>query len=117
MRLSPAQFFRRAVLVCYVALFGALLWLHGPHATSLNRAIILAIAVLPLLAPLKGILTRTLYTHRWASLLVIGYMAYGLVEVIANPDARYQAAAILFSSFLLFSSLLGYIRAAEGRNP
>lgn len=109
---SYLQLFRRAVLSSYFVLLLALGVLLGPHATSSTGAIVLVIVLLPLLAAMRGLVAGSLYTHRWASLLVIAYMAYGLVEVIANPSMRYGAIAILFISFLLFSSLLGYIRAA-----
>ena len=105
------RFFRFAVLANYFALLALLPAMHAltPGGSGLATGIALA---LPLLAPLKGLWTRSAYTHRWASLLVIAYIAYGLVEVIANPGLRSWASGVLVIAFLLFVSLVTYLRGA-----
>ncbi|RLJ63612.1 DUF2069 domain-containing protein [Sulfurisoma sediminicola] len=45
----------------------------------------LVLKTLPLLAPLFGILHGRRYTHQWASLLILAYLAEGLVR--ATTDA------------------------------
>jgi len=45
----------------------------------------LVLKTLPLLAPLFGILHGRRYTHQWASLLILAYLAEGLVR--ATSDA------------------------------
>ena len=105
------KFFRVAVLTSYFALLALLPLMHAvsPGGSGLATGIALAI---PLLAPARGILMRTAYTYRWASLLVIGYIAYALVEVIANPELRTWASSALVVAFLLFASLVTYLRGA-----
>ena len=114
--MKPIRFFRAAVLSCYFFLLAALaLMVYGLYGPTWRGGLALAIAVIPLLAAMRGLLAGSLYTYRWATLLIIAYIAYGIVEVIANPATRAGAVTILFASFLLFSSLLGYIRAAVKR--
>lgn len=105
------KFFRLAVLANYFALLSLLLIMHGVSSNSPGMVTGLALVV-PLLVPLKGLWARSAYTYRWASLLVIAYIAYGLVEVIANPSLRPWAIGILVAAFLLFVSLVTYLRGA-----
>lgn len=44
----------------------------------------LVLKVLPLLAPLFGILHGRRYTHQWASLLILAYLTEGLVRVTTD---------------------------------
>jgi uncharacterized membrane protein len=44
----------------------------------------LVLKVLPLLAPLFGILRGRRYTHQWASLLILAYLTEGLVRVTTD---------------------------------
>jgi len=49
----------------------------------------LVLKVLPLLLPLRGVLKRNLYTMQWASMLILLYLAEGLVR--ATTDAGMSA--------------------------
>jgi len=49
----------------------------------------LVLKVLPLLLPLRGVLKRNLYTMQWASMLILLYLAEGLVR--ATTDAGLSA--------------------------
>jgi uncharacterized membrane protein len=44
----------------------------------------LVLKVLPLLAPLFGILHGRRYTHQWASLLILAYLTEGLVRATSD---------------------------------
>ena len=48
--------------------------------------------LLPVAAPLAGMLRGTRRTYAWATLCVAPYLVYGVTEVIANPAARAPAA-------------------------
>jgi len=50
----------------------------------------LVLKTLPLLAPLFGILHGRRYTHQWASLLILAYLAEGVVR--ATTDAGMMRA-------------------------
>lgn len=76
----------------------------------------LVLKVLPLLAPLFGILHGRVYTYRWTSLLVWLYVMEALVRVSSEgPPAAWLAAAELVLSLLLFTGVLLYIRNQGGR--
>jgi uncharacterized membrane protein len=69
--------------------------------------------LLPVLAPLPGILRRRRRTFAWATLCVAPYFIYGMTEVIANPAVRLAAGAILFASLGWFVTLVRYLRLSR----
>jgi uncharacterized membrane protein len=77
-----------------------------------------AVALLPVLLPLPGLLRGDRRTHAWATLCVAPYFIYGVTEVVANPAVRMPAAAILFASLAWFIALVHYLRLSRpGRRP
>lgn len=84
-------------------------------ASEPRRSGLTLLAVAPLLLPLPGLWRGSRYTAAWASLLIIPYMLFGLVEVVANPAARFIAGLELFVSFVLFGGLLILARGRHRR--
>jgi len=77
-----------------------------------------AALLLPVLAPLPGLVRGRRRTFAWATLCVAPYLVYGITEVIANPMVRGAAAAILFASLAWFVTLVGYLRLSRsGAGP
>lgn len=77
-----------------------------------------AVALLPVLLPLPGLLRGDRRTHAWATLCVAPYFIYGVTEVVANPAVRMPAAAILFASLAWFVALVHYLRLSRpARRP
>ena len=70
--------------------------------------------LLPVAAPIPGIVRGIRRTYAWATLCVAPYFIYGITEVIANPAVRGAAAAILFASFAWFVALVAYLRLSRG---
>jgi uncharacterized membrane protein len=70
--------------------------------------------LLPLMAPIPGLVRGIRRTYAWATLCVAPYFIYGITEVIANPAVRGTAAAILFASFAWFVTLVAYLRLSRG---
>jgi uncharacterized membrane protein len=70
--------------------------------------------LLPVAAPIPGLIRGIRRTYAWATLCVAPYFIYGITEVIANPAVRGAAAAILFASFAWFVSLVAYLRLSRG---
>jgi uncharacterized membrane protein len=70
--------------------------------------------LLPLVAPLPGLIRGVRRTYAWATLCVAPYFVYGVTEVIANPAVRGAAGAILFASLAWFVALVGYLRLSRG---
>lgn len=103
-----AQRLRIAVLLLFAALaLSVLAW----QFSRLSEGSVWPLLLLaPLLAPLRGLLRGRRYTYAWSALLVIGYVAVGLTEVLADPAARLFPALVLFLSFALFIALVAFLR-------
>jgi uncharacterized membrane protein len=78
----------------------------------------LALKVLPLLLPLRGILKRDIYTLQWSSMLILLYLAEGVVRALTDSDMSAILAwievalvGIFFCCSLLY--LRPYKRAAK----
>lgn len=96
------------------------IWLWAALALSLLAWIrvgypwpICVIAVLPLLAPLRGLTRGTRYTYAWATLFAIPYLAFALTELLANPRARWVAAITLMLVFAWFCTMILFLRASR----
>ena len=73
--------------------------------------------LLPIAAPLPGLLRGSRRTYAWATLCVAPYLVYGVTEIVANPAVRVAAAAILFASLAWFAGLITYLRVSRGLVP
>jgi uncharacterized membrane protein len=71
----------------------------------------LVLKTLPLLAPLFGIMRGQRYTYQWASLLILLYVAEGIVR--ATTDAG-DSVPLAWAEFVLalafFNAVVGYAR-------
>lgn len=68
----------------------------------------LVLKVLPLLAPVFGVLHSRRYTFQWASMLVLSYVAEGVVRIATEPGlSRWLAALeVLFALAFFFAAVL-----------
>ena len=71
------------------------------------------IAVLPLLAPLNGLVRGKRYTYAWATLFAIPYLAFAMTELLVNPQARWVAALSLLLVFAWFCTMILFLRASR----
>ena len=76
---------------------------------------ICAVAVLPLLAPLNGLVRGRRYTYAWATLFAIPYLAFAITELLANPRARWVAALSLLLVFAWFCTMIIFLRVSRVR--
>jgi uncharacterized membrane protein len=76
----------------------------------LPRSLVLVVLLLPLLAPLRGLLHGRPRTHAWASLLALPYVVVGIV-LAAAPEERVYGLAMLALALVLFSGCLLFVRA------
>lgn len=74
-----------------------------------------ALAVLPMLAPLRGLIRGRRYTYAWATLFSVPYLAFSITELLANPQARWAAACSLILVFGWFCAAVLYLRASRGQ--
>ena len=106
------SFSRHITLLSYIALIVVLVAWHG----LLDPApVLLALLLLPLVFPLKGILQSNPYTHAWSSFLILIYFIHGIIEAYANPAVRMWALLeVLFSvSFYIGAVLFARLRGRE----
>jgi uncharacterized membrane protein len=75
----------------------------------------LVLKVLPLLAPLRGLLHGRPYTFRWASLLVWYCAVEGAVRAVSDtgPSSRLAALELALAG-AFFASAVAYLRARRG---
>jgi uncharacterized membrane protein len=71
------------------------------------------LAVLPLLAPLNGLLRGRRHTYAWATLFAIPYLAFALTELLVNPAARWVAAMSLLLVFAWFCTMILFLRVSR----
>jgi uncharacterized membrane protein len=73
------------------------------------------LAILPLLAPLNGLIRGRRYTYSWATLFAIPYLAFAITELLVNPKARWVASLSLLLVFAWFCVMILYLRASRAR--
>lgn len=74
----------------------------------------LALKVLPLLAPLAGIVRGKLYTYRWITLLIIAYFVEGVVRAWSDKGLSAQLACVEIAlTLLIFASAIAYVRSKK----
>ncbi len=75
----------------------------------------LVIKIIPLLLPLRGITQGKVYTYQWASMLVLLYLAEGIVRVMSDlsPASRFMAAGEIVLASLFFAACLLYAGPAK----
>ncbi len=99
---------------------GLTIWLWAAVSLSLLAWILAGyswlmclIAVLPLLAPLNGLVRGRRYTYAWTTLFAIPYLAFALTEMLVNPQARWVAAMSLLLIFAWFCTMILFLRASR----
>jgi uncharacterized membrane protein len=74
-----------------------------------------ALAALPLLAPLRGLILGRRHTYAWATLFAVPYFAFGLTELLVNRDARVVATVSLVLLVAWFCAMVLFLRTARAR--
>jgi uncharacterized membrane protein len=78
---------------------------------------LLALKVLPLLAPLFGILNGKIYTYQWTSMLVLAYFAEGAVRAWSDHGTSAKlASAELILALACFVACIAFVRRAKRGN-
>lgn len=74
----------------------------------------LVLKVVPLLAPLFGILRGRRYTYQWTSMLSLAYLTEGIVRATSDSGPSQPLAAVeTLLAVALFAACLGYARTAR----
>lgn len=78
----------------------------------------LVLKVLPLLAPLFGLLRGTRYTHQWTSFLALLYFTEGVVRGTSDPGFSRTLGLIETGlAVALFVGCVGYARTTAAAKP
>jgi uncharacterized membrane protein len=95
------------------------IWLWAAVALSLLAWMLVGyswpiclLAVLPLLAPLRGLMQGRRYTYAWATLFAVPYLAFAITELLVNPAARWVASVSLLLVFAWFCTMILFLRAS-----
>jgi len=105
---------RHAALGAAAVLAACVAWAalrSAPWPANLGWTIVM---LLPVAAPIPGIIRGVPRTYAWATLCIAPYFIYGITEVIANPAVRGAAAAVLFAGLAWFVALVWYLRLSRG---
>lgn len=108
----PADPPRRAALVLLALLVTLLVAWHCARYSTGAALIASAALVLPWLALAPGLFAPRRRSYQAAAILTAPYLAYGLMEVLANPGARAYAGASVLVAFALFVALVHALRAS-----
>ena len=77
----------------------------------------LALKALPLVAPLPGVVRARRYTLQWSALLVLAYLAEGLVRVASEAGARAALAGLeIVLALGYFAAVFGYLALTGGKS-
>ena len=96
----------------HAALIIALFALVAGRGTKAHL-LLAALAVLPLLAPLPGLLRQKAYTAGWACMLVAFYAAFLLAEAYMLPSIKGALIALSVVAALDFVALVLYAKARK----
>jgi uncharacterized membrane protein len=107
--MTPQVAASRAALALWCALTLSLLaWIFAGYSW-----VLCAFAVLPLLAPLKGLVQKNRYTYAWASLFAVPYCLFAITELLVNPKARLIGALTVTLVLAWFLSLVAFLRISR----
>ncbi|RJG08461.1 DUF2069 domain-containing protein [Massilia cavernae] len=73
---------------------------------------LLALKVIPLLLPLRGVIKRDVYTMQWSSMMILLYFAEGAVRAYSDiaPLSRFMAYGEIAFVCVYFACALLYLR-------
>lgn len=102
---------RRIAVALWAAVTASLLgWIAAGYPWGLC-----VLAVLPLFAPLRGLIRGSRTTYAWATLFAIPYLMFALTEALVNPLARWIAGASLLLVFAWFCAMVAFLRISRAR--
>ncbi len=117
MNINPTYYYFTA-LTGFFGLFALLmLWntLLAP-STHFPVAVVLLVAITPLLLPMRGLLNRKPRSCAWAAYVSLIYFIHGSAEAYVNADERLYASLEVLLSLMLFFGTVFYIRFAGKHN-
>lgn len=109
---NNTKLFRQMTLVSYFCLLIWMpiwsLWLSANNKLSVG--FVLLVYVLPLLLPIRGLVSGKPYTHAWTNFIVMFYLIHGLTSIYAVADEWFFALVELILATALFIGCSFYAR-------
>jgi len=107
-----SRFYYVLALLGYFGLFFLLLsWtVYFAPPTIFPVSVVLLFYVGPLLIPLRGLLSGTLYTHAWLHFMALFYFMVGVMVAAANAEERLYALLQVTFSIMMFIGSMLYVR-------
>ncbi|MDI1279479.1 DUF2069 domain-containing protein [Methylobacter sp.] len=105
-------------LAGFFGLFALLMLWNTILAPSIRFpvALVLLVAVTPLLLPMRGLLDRNPRSCAWAAYVSLIYFLHGTAEAYVNPDERLYASLEVMLSLMLFFGTAFYVRLVGKQN-
>jgi uncharacterized membrane protein len=82
-------------------------------ATHLPTALVLCVALVPLLFPLRGLLHGRKYTFAWSCFLALLYFTHGVMEAYSSELTRHLGLLEVLFTSIWFVAAMAYIRTDE----
>ena len=82
-------------------------------STYLPTALILIIALVPLLFPLRGLLHGRKYTFAWSCFLALLYFIHGVMEAYSSEVARHLGLVEVLCTSVWFVAAMAYVRKKD----
>jgi uncharacterized membrane protein len=115
------RFLYGLTLFGYLGTLALLLAWYGWLAPAIHvpRSVALALLLLPLLFPLRGLLHGRRYTFSWSCFLALLYFIHGVMEAYTSGITRHLGLLEVFLTSLWFIAAITYVRmtAVHPDNP
>ncbi|MCU4676964.1 DUF2069 domain-containing protein [Catenovulum sp. 2E275] len=112
-RLKKIKQCKTLALVGYLGLFVLIpiwhVWL-APPLDGMSVGFVLTLWLVPLLFPLKGMITGKAYTYAWSNFICMFYFLHSLTLIYASESERYLALAELILACCWFTGASYYAR-------
>lgn len=107
-----------AALTGFFGLFALLMLWNTVLAPSARFpvALVLLVAVTPLLLPMRGLLNRNPRSCAWAAYISLIYFIHGSVETYVSADERLYSSLEVILSLMLFFGSAFYVRLTGKQN-
>ncbi len=111
-----ARFLYGLTLFGYLGTLTLLLAWYGWLAPAIHipRSMALALLLLPLLFPLRGLLHGRRYTYSWSCFLALLYFIHGVVEAYTSSVTLHLGLLEVCLTSLWFISAMVYVRVTAG---
>jgi len=111
MKINPIYYYITA-LAGFFGLFALLMLWNTVLAPSTRFpvALVLLVAVTPLLLPMRGLLDRNPRSCAWAAYVSLIYFIHGSAEAYVNVAERLYASLEIMLSLMLFFGAAFYVR-------